>query len=990
MGEQEGTWIEVTYTIKQVFLDYDKETYTGTGNEGTADIKLTQATPGQEPETIKELSENIPDAFRDVTVGPLDPGKQYDISVDVDSTVWKVAAVDTHLSAEYDYTTTIYYCKKDKDIKGLLILNKQWDIHSRIEILNAQQIEETEPDDPIPLPNQKVSFQVVIKDHNDPDFSYTSPELDWNAERLDFSYCLTDFPGTVNGDYYVADEIIKGTDIDFKLFDSSIEMTPDGVFHASLTNVRSNLTVQIRKSWSIVPPAEAPVLRSYPKAMTSFYVVLTNVETNEAYKIKMTKSDDNFVGSMDNIPSGKYTISEERDPEGDPNHEFEKYYMVSASYTNTRYIQSMGGCQARIFITNETKGNLYFSITKTFKGKFSNLPNNVNIGDNVSAPPIDMSQYQVRFYIYAESGAAEKDAADGDMTDYLLMVPFDSEHFKSYEKGSYSAIIDGEDFPEGTDMSKTFYVVEKVFDKDGRMLTEDEIPWVVSGGEEQASNMPGGVYLINFNEQPKYVLYKAWGDEEVTDIVPEKPRVGVSVRKSASVDPDPYESILWREVKFEVFRADDPDKTTLATFELPRVLVEATTNGTRGYRYLNYLELTAEDLKSTIEENGYVFDPAAEYHFREVPIEGWVADQDEVTPVIYGNPLTEEEDLLVGIHNLPIGNISVTKTVSGMTKNTDKDTAFPFEVRMENAAGKTYETSLSTEGSTKETTGEITFDQDGLASFTLKDGQTLTIKGLVYNSKFTVHERTEDLASHYTVQMTDPFGNTVTGSEENGWSVTGLVPWKRTAASAFENRVDTSLVVTKQVTGEKVTQADKEKEFSFTLTLSGTADDGTQASEVTGQYGKVSFREGTASFQLKDGESLTVNGLPSGLHYTVTEEASSSFKVSGTVTVVPYENGTPVEGQSQTTSFDASAAEGTLVENAQQTVAVINTKQEESSEPDSSEPSKPENPHPGSTPPTHSPKTGDTSSVGSFLTLLFSTVILLVVAVVLRKKRREA
>ena len=81
--------------------------------------------------------------------------------------------------------------------------------------------------------------------------------------------------------------------------------------------------------------------------------------------------------------------------------------------------------------------------------------------------------------------------------------------------------------------------------------------------------------------------------------------------------------------------------------------------------------------------------------------------------------------------------------------------------------------------------------------------------------------------------------------------------------AAFTNTRKTgSLKVTKSVVSS--TGSDREKNFSFTVTLGDIT--------ISGTYGEMTFTKGVASFDLKDGETKTATGLPVGMNYSVQEE----------------------------------------------------------------------------------------------------------------------
>ena len=96
-----------------------------------------------------------------------------------------------------------------------------------------------------------------------------------------------------------------------------------------------------------------------------------------------------------------------------------------------------------------------------------------------------------------------------------------------------------------------------------------------------------------------------------------------------------------------------------------------------------------------------------------------------------------------------------------------------------------------------------------------------------------------------------------------------------------------NLEVSNIVTG---TAGDKNKDFTFTVTLDDDL--------ISGTYGDMNFTKGTASFTLKDGESKTAIGLPSGIRYTVTESDNDDYDVSSS-----NETGTIAEDKTAIVKF---------------------------------------------------------------------------------------
>lgn len=83
------------------------------------------------------------------------------------------------------------------------------------------------------------------------------------------------------------------------------------------------------------------------------------------------------------------------------------------------------------------------------------------------------------------------------------------------------------------------------------------------------------------------------------------------------------------------------------------------------------------------------------------------------------------------------------------------------------------------------------------------------------------------------------------------------------------------------VTGADLDEADRSREFNFTVTLSDNT--------INGEYGDMTFENGVAQFTLKHGESKTAAKLPVGVTYTVVEQEAAGYSSSaagdqGTIT----------------------------------------------------------------------------------------------------------
>ena len=246
---------------------------------------------------------------------------------------------------------------------------------------------------------------------------------------------------------------------------------------------------------------------------------------------------------------------------------------------------------------------------------------------------------------------------------------------------------------------------------------------------------------------------------------------------------------------------------------------------------------------------------------------------------------------LVRVYLDPLpGSLTVKKTVTGNAG--DKKKEFHFTVTLgDNTISGTF-------GSGK-TAMEF---KEGVAEFTLTDGESKTATGLPAGITYEVTEA-EANQDDYVTKVNDV--------ETNGTK--GSILTEAAAVAAFENHkeiIETpepetgDLVVTKTVTGA----GDKKKEFHFTVTLSDDS--------ISGIFGDkddpsaMEFKEGVAEFTLMDGESKTAAGLPAGVTYKVTEAEANK------------------DGYTTNVKDDSN---GTIQKDKTAAVAVENHKEEESS-----------------------------------------------------------
>lgn len=348
---------------------------------------------------------------------------------------------------------------------------------------------------------------------------------------------------------------------------------------------------------------------------------------------------------------------------------------------------------------------------------------------------------------------------------------------------------------------------------------------------------------------------------------------GLSVTKevvSDQIDPD-------KEYSFKVTLRDTAKKLVSKTFNGRKF-----TNGIHTFKIKHDEEYSITGIPA-----GYT------YEVEEDPVPGYVTTMKNATGTIQNNKVA-----VVSARNIDSkGSISITKQVVGMQNPTRK---FGFTLTLRDSGGNglsgTYEGTLesapadvesapadaSQDEDDDEDEGEDTPQDedegedtprdedegvasatevaqscefsDGRYSFTLKAGETLKIDGIP--SK-TTYELTEEPVRGYSGEIDEPKGTI----QENKCQ---LVTVTNTESSTVPLTIRKTV---RQGATYPDILADAGKEFVFRVTLSN----GDEA--VNGTFSGVSFRNGTSDeIRLHGDESKTIEGLPDGCTYTVTEE----------------------------------------------------------------------------------------------------------------------
>ena len=178
-----------------------------------------------------------------------------------------------------------------------------------------------------------------------------------------------------------------------------------------------------------------------------------------------------------------------------------------------------------------------------------------------------------------------------------------------------------------------------------------------------------------------------------------------------------------------------------------------------------------------------------------------------------------------------------------------------------------------------------------------------------------------------------------------------------------------NLTVSKTVTGKA---GDTEQKFTFTVTLDRS---------ISGTYGDMTFNKGTAVITLKHGESSTATKLPADIHYTVTESDNDGYTVTAN-----GDTGVISDGKTAVAAFtntkDSDAPEQPVDPDKPGTPDVP-SKPETPVTPN--QPSSPDVPNDSGTP-DDMPKTGDTTNLGLWISLMGLSLAGLFISLVVVKK----
>lgn len=208
------------------------------------------------------------------------------------------------------------------------------------------------------------------------------------------------------------------------------------------------------------------------------------------------------------------------------------------------------------------------------------------------------------------------------------------------------------------------------------------------------------------------------------------------------------------------------------------------------------------------------------------------------------------------------GSLKVSKTVEG--NGADRNKAFKFKVELKNG-GNPVSGVYPLDGTAGSKTGTIVFDENGMASFELSDGESIVITGLPVGVDYTV---TENTYKDYKPSDNGKYNEKIEAGKTGEISV----------VNTYDEKYDIS--VSKTVKGN---HGDKSKNFEFMLKLTGNDGlvvPGSVDVEKNGNFETMKVIDGEVKFTLSHGEKIIFKKLPAGVRYEVTETVTDGYKMT--------------------------------------------------------------------------------------------------------------
>nr|WP_145405119.1 carboxypeptidase regulatory-like domain-containing protein [Paenibacillus xylanexedens] len=191
-----------------------------------------------------------------------------------------------------------------------------------------------------------------------------------------------------------------------------------------------------------------------------------------------------------------------------------------------------------------------------------------------------------------------------------------------------------------------------------------------------------------------------------------------------------------------------------------------------------------------------------------------------------------------------VNKLTISNTVMG--NGGDKTKEFEYTIHFEDTGKDESYSYMKSDNST----GTIKSGD----TFRLKDGETLDISGLPKHLRYTVSQTDYTTDEYMTTPEERYYSEVMKGMDEKA---------RFTNVRVLKG----GLLISNTVKGK---DEDKSKLFKYTVTFTGEGSDESYAYEKSdGSKGMIKNGD---SFELTDGQTLIVQGLPSSLEYTVTQD----------------------------------------------------------------------------------------------------------------------
>ncbi len=380
-------------------------------------------------------------------------------------------------------------------------------------------------------------------------------------------------------------------------------------------------------------------------------------------------------------------------------------------------------------------------------------------------------------------------------------------------------------------------------------------PTITSG---QFNMLDGNVVLEgSWTKLEGYTVKYMWGDTVLDTKAGAALAVGMNTPNESPKSIEGYTP-----------KSNDPKSITISTDPNENVII---------FEYYKNVTLTANSKTvayngETQSISGYTCSVAGvTFEGIEVGAEGKdVGDYPAVFPDETVGTVDTTDKYIVAVANS--GMLTIYKATDAMatikaTKTLDNDApgSVQFSFKLESTDGKDTRTiPNATNAPDGRIKFDLTYDKEGTYIYKLSEVKG-TDTGIVYDE--TV----------YYVKVEVKLVDKTYNAEVSYFANEACTELLLTDLPTFNNTTKTgSLIISKVVAGNA---ADKNKEFTFTLTLSENGE--IMPGEV--KYGGFTFKDGKYTFKLKNGGDEIFTGLPVGTTYTITESDNSGYTVSAEV-----------------------------------------------------------------------------------------------------------